>query len=670
MKYYNQTTLCLEANEFIKSVNNPNGLVPEGTYKSLQQRNKIVVYGRGGNGRQVLIEYETMPELYKNLVINVYGDPYKYAALEPLRLLIKPDVKAIEFFDRYELPDGRLLKDELKRRYIKQAAIMGMIDFSYLNKKWLKKEIKIGLSQLFEVIVKMKEAKDCGLHISSRKLIDRYNKWKTNKYEGLISGRVGNQNRAKVTPQLEKLILSLYVQENKPYAQDALDDFNAFMNGTKEIVDIESGELLYPVMFLDKNGETIELSKTTVWNIINNPTNKIIVDKLRLSSLEFNNRHRPYASRYAPMFAFSKLTMDDRSIPFKMEDGSRAWTYIIADVASQCIVGRSYSRSSEDGSGKNRELFASAMNNMFRLMVNNGFGMPAEIEVEHHISNTFTGKINDEGVFAPDLLTNDYLFPFVTFCNPANPQQKRAEHIIRQIKYQFEKNIDGFQGRPFAKQDANRLNSDKKSTRYSFNEIVANIEAVINEWNNQMHPDQNKYAGLTRWQVLEQHQNPQLTKPYLPAIAKYIGISRPSTINRTEVKAFNKKFIVPASMLKNNTTVNAFAIPDKTGVINEIYLYEGDEFLCTATDKGAFNESKTERTERDELNRRVQGEHTAKFDAIVKNRTAELQKLAVIKTMPLVKTNAVETVANVKEDAIEYNAFDDSYWNERAINDL
>ncbi|MFX6288895.1 hypothetical protein ABTF70_19040, partial [Acinetobacter baumannii] len=80
--------------------------------------------------------------------------------------------------------------------------------------------------------------------------------------------------------------------------------------------------------------------------------------------------------------------MDDRSIPFKMEDGSRAWTYIIADVASQCIVGRSYSRSNDEGSGKNRELFKNAMNSMFRLMVNNNWGMPAEIEVEHHISNT------------------------------------------------------------------------------------------------------------------------------------------------------------------------------------------------------------------------------------------------------------------------------------------
>ena len=562
MKYYNHTILCLEFDElFKKEDGSGNGIIPYSTYRNWRVRNTVKFHGVGGNGRQVLIEFESLPDLYKNLVIGIYGDPYQYAALEPLRLLIKPDVEAIEFFDRYELANGKPLKDELKREYVKQSSIMNMIDYAYANKKWLKKEVKIGLSQLFEVVVKMKEAKDCGLDISSRKLFDKYNRWKESKYDGLVSGKVGNQNRAKVTPTLERLILSLYVQDNKPYAQDVLDDFNQFMRGEKEIVDIESGELLYAAMFTDKNGELIELSKTTVWSIINEPANKIIVDKLRLSRLEFNNRHVPYASRIAPTYAFSKLTMDDRSIPFKMEDGSRAWTYIIADVASQCIVGRSYSRSNDEGSGKNRELFKNAMNSMFRLMVNNNWGMPAEIEVEHHISNTFTGKLKDNGLFVPDLLTDNYLFPFVTFCNPANPQQKRAEHIIRQIKYQFEKNIDGFQGRPFARQDANRLNTDKKSTRYTFDSVVANIEAIINEWNNQLHPDQNKYTGLTRWQVLEQYQNPQLVKPYLPAIAKYIGISRTSTINRTEVKVFNKKFIVPANQLINNTTVNALQYP-------------------------------------------------------------------------------------------------------------
>lgn len=298
MKYYNHTILCLEFDElFKKEDGSGNGIIPYSTYRNWRVRNTVKFHGVGGNGRQVLIEFESLPDLYKNLVIGIYGDPYQYAALEPLRLLIKPDVEAIEFFDRYELANGKPLKDELKREYVKQSSIMNMIDYAYANKKWLKKEVKIGLSQLFEVVVKMKEAKDCGLDISSRKLFDKYNRWKESKYDGLVSGKVGNQNRAKVTPTLERLILSLYVQDNKPYAQDVLDDFNQFMRGEKEIVDIESGELLYAAMFTDKNGELIELSKTTVWSIINEPANKIIVDKLRLSRLEFNNRHVPYASQ-------------------------------------------------------------------------------------------------------------------------------------------------------------------------------------------------------------------------------------------------------------------------------------------------------------------------------------------------------------------------------------
>jgi len=652
--------LYITGSEFIK-YDDGNGIVSKEVYNKQRQRGKLNIVGRGGNGRQVLIEFNSLPPVYKKLVQEQLcggEDMETYMQVQPLRDLIKPDIKAIEFFDRYQLPDGRLLKEKLKRNYIKSASVLNMISSVYDNKKWLKKELNMSLQQFWNVVVKMKEVKDAGLPGTIRHLKPKWQSYKEEGYKGLITAKIGNQNRTKVTPKLEKLILSLYVQDTKPYVQDILDDYKAFMRGDKEIVDTESGVLLYPTMFLGKNEKPVELSKTTVWNIINDPENKIIVDKMRLSRLEFNGRHRPYNSRIAPQYAFSKLTMDDRCIPFKMEDGKRAWTYIIADVASQCIVGQSYSRSTEDGSGKNRELFKEAMMNMFRLMVQNGWGMPAEIEVEHHISNTFVGKTDENGVFTPDLLTNNYLFPFVTFCNPANPQQKRAEHIIRQIKYQIEQKIAGFQGRPFARQDSNRLNSDKKGTRYTFDEVVANIEAGIHEWNNQLHPNQEKYTGLTRWQVLERYQNPQLVRPYLPAIAKYIGNKRVTSIERTEVRAFNNLYIVAVNEgLLNSTTVTAYGIADKTDNMPEIYLYQNEEYLCKAMLKGAYNESKAERTDNDEVLRKQQSEHTAKFDAKVKQRTTQLQKLAVVK-----RTHLPDEGHTIETDM--------DFWNKKAINDL
>lgn len=607
----------------------------------LKFRKRINVHGLGGNGRRVLIEYESLPEKpvnYKALVVATYGCPYQYASLQPLRHLInRVDVKmkARQFFDTFEKPNGELLEPHLKDQYTKAAAIMSMIDHCYENKKWLKKELKLEMVKFWDIIGDLKETKEAKLPGSARKLRPWYDRWKESGHAGLVSGKVGNTNRLKADEEVVNLVLSLYTDNNKPYQLDVFDYYQKFLKGKVDLVDTATGELYNPAEFE-------ELSSSTIKNIINK--NREVVDKLRISAHEYNGRHRPYNSRTSPVFAFSKLTMDDRSIPFKLEDGKRIWAYYIGDVASQCIVGRAFSRSNDDGSGKDRELFKASMMDMFRLIVSRGWGMPAEIEVEHHISNTFVGKTNEDGTITPDLLTNDFLYKYVTFCNPANPQQKRAEHIFRGIKYQKEKDLKGFIGRFYARIDANRSNQDKAVYKYTFDALKAEMNNAIVEWNNDLHPNQMLYPGLTRWQVLESHQNPNLLQPHLPTIVRYIGQSIPTSISRTEVKAFNDTYIVPVtSGLHNGEIVTAYSLPSAD--IKEIYLYQDDKFIATAKKKGRYNEAKAERTELDEQIRTDQAKHTAQFDATVKKRLSELKKVKVLK--PFIDTTDITNTTPV-----------------------
>ena len=629
------STLCLTADQVIGVI------MPKGTYDMLKFRKRINVHGLGGNGRRVLIEYESLPEKpvnYKALVVATYGCPYQYASLQPLRHLInRVDVKmkARQFFDTFEKPNGELLEPHLKDQYTKAAAIMSMIDHCYENKKWLKKELKLEMVKFWDIIGDLKETKEAKLPGSARKLRPWYDRWKESGHAGLVSGKVGNTNRLKADEEVVNLVLSLYTDNNKPYQLDVFDYYQKFLKGKVDLVDTATGELYNPAEFE-------ELSSSTIKNIINK--NREVVDKLRISAHEYNGRHRPYNSRTSPVFAFSKLTMDDRSIPFKLEDGKRIWAYYIGDVASQCIVGRAFSRSNDDGSGKDRELFKASMMDMFRLIVSRGWGMPAEIEVEHHISNTFVGKTNEDGTITPDLLTNDFLYKYVTFCNPANPQQKRAEHIFRGIKYQKEKDLKGFIGRFYARIDANRSNQDKAVYKYTFDALKAEMNNAIVEWNNDLHPNQMLYPGLTRWQVLESHQNPNLLQPHLPTIVRYIGQSIPTSISRTEVKAFNDTYIVPVtSGLHNGEIVTAYSLPSAD--IKEIYLYQDDKFIATAKKKGRYNEAKAERTELDEQIRTDQAKHTAQFDATVKKRLSELKKVKVLK--PFIDTTDITNTTPV-----------------------
>lgn len=676
MKYLHGNILCLEGFEFIKTEKNPEGLVPEGTYKSLQQRSKIILHSRGGGaGNHALIEYESLPDAYKAMVIAKYGDPYEYMARQPIRELIKTDYKAVRFFQDFTFENGKKLKPEHQLEYANDAAILNAFTTLLSDKKKLKTTLNIKLEQFWEtacnIISGLKDAKERfpnSLPTSVRRLKPHFKAYKTEGYAALISGKYLNDNRRKVDEALERLILSIYVQNNKPYAKEVHDIYCRFMAGQVEVFDAQSGELFQPIFFATKDGQPIDISETTVWAYINKPMNRMVVDNLRTKGLEYNNRHRPYIHRHAPVYAFSKITMDDIAIPYKMPNGDRVWSYQIFDVASKCVVGKSF------GKDKSRGLFLKAVQEMFRTIHANGWGIPAEIEIEQHISNTF----------ADDLLSEGNVFPFVRFCRGGNPQEKRAEHIIKGKKYALQAKREGFQRRPFARLEANRMNEDKDTVRYSYSDIVANELSDINAWNNQLHHDQEKYPGLTRWQVLQQSQNPDLLPANPATISRYVGHHTETSILRSQYATVkNTKYHLPnvqclSRLQPNNWDVDAYYLPDADGAINEVHLYQNDEYICTCGKLATFNEARAEQTEADIQIRNRQFAYRTSFDNEVRRRKEQLHKIGIIHkplsdSLPMPATlveTSLDEGKTVTIPAHNYGETDPDYWEKQALNNL
>jgi hypothetical protein len=672
MKYLNGTILCLEGFEYIKTEDNPCGLVPYDTYSSQRRRKTIVVYGRGGGkGNSVLIEYESIPDIYKNLVQAKYGNPYEYVAKQPIRDLIKPDPKAIEFFERHRKPDGLPLKAKCRIEYANSAAILNAIRELLSDKKKLKTNFNITLDLFWqsagEIVKEVSERFPNSLPTSTRRLKPTYKEYIKTGYSTLISGKLGNDNHRKVGEELERLILSLYISD-KPYSKEVHEAYLRFLAGELEVVDINSGELFCREQFY-KDGQPIEISDTTVWAYINKPYNRITVDKIRTGALEFNNTHAPHNHRHSPLYAFSKTTMDDLELPFKMPNGDRVKAYEIGDVASECIIGKSF------GTDKNRGLFMEAIVDMFRLLVNRGWGIPAEIEVEHHIANTF----------ADDLLKEGNVFPFVRFCRPRNPQEKRAEHIFRRKKYGLQKKREGFQGRWYGRQEATRPNEDTNTLRLPLEDIVANELNDIQKWNNQPHSNQKKYPGMSRWQVLCEHQNPHLVSPDMGLVARYIGFKTETSVNRSQyakVKYCNYRLPHPSYMNRlqaNNYDVDAYYIPDADGLIKEVHLYQHDEYICTCQKLITYNESQAEMTETDKAIRSDQYKYRKSFDKMVKENVSKLTKVKVsenttvanaIETPVIPSTKPAEAIQDAPEaDNTDYE-FDADYWAAKAKQDL
>lgn len=489
-----------------------------------------------------------------------------------------------------------------------------------------------------------------------RKKVSEFNR---NGYAALISGKFQNQNSRKVNYKTERLILSLDSLPERPFNTTVAEMYNQFVCGELDVYDPETGELFDPEDFTDKNGDPIALSETTVANYLNNPKNRALRSKLHDTTWDFNNKYRPHHNRKAPVWAFSKVSLDDRDLPRKMTDGNRVKAYYAYDVASGCVIGYAYNRL------KTADLFLDCVRNMFQLIDRQGWNCPAEVEVEHHLVNNFADGLIRAGV----------VFPFVRWCNPGNSQEKRAEHFNRAKKYGVEKRTQVGIGRWYSRLEANRpkvekvydeLNNTYKEATYTFDQLVAEDIQAIAEYNNQLHPNQKLYPGLTRWQVLCENQNPNLSPVDKALLYRFIGERTRTSIRRNMYCTVRVvKFGLPSPELigrlaPNDYTVEAFYMPDDEGKVSEVYLYQDNNFIATCTPIGLYNEATSEKTEEDEQSYQEQSKYVAQFDAMI--RREKIQKVKILPCdMPTDKVEVVEAAPIASAEDPDEFGFDVDY---------
>jgi len=322
--------------------------------------------------------------------------------------------------------------------------------------------------------------------------------------------------------------------------------------------------------------------------------------------------------------------MDDRDLPRKMLDGKRVKAYYSYEVLSGCVNGSAYTRN------KDKRLFIDWRRDMFRFLSGNSLGIPLEVEVEHHLVNNYRN----------DLMSAGIVFPFVRWANAGNAQEKHAENFNKAKKYGFEKRYQDGIGRFYAKLDANRTHQDKifdgencnyKDKLYSFEQLVEDDLFIIRMCNNSPHPNQKKYKGMTRMEVLLENPNPELAKYEPSLLARYIGEKRKTSIVRSQyVKVQYGKYQLPSvseleKLEPNNYGVTAYWLPDGNGEIKAVYLYQGDRFICECQKIRTFNTARAEWTEDDKEAYTNQMKYISNFDKTVKDDKGELAKVELIK---------------------------------------
>ena len=632
-------------------------------YKKLAAKEKINVVRSGrGLGGYVLVEIATMPLRFQERIKLKYGDMKEDVIRNWLGSHYHIDAKAREFYTRFRFDNGDALPPEHIQEYTVNASVIEAVMRAMEDATFMRKAMKAGpvnWGELAGAISYYQAEFGHTLPVSSNRFKKRVNDFKANGYESLISRKFMNQNRRKVTYDIERLLLSIDAQPEQPFNTTVWEQYNLFVQGELELYDPETGEVLNPADFTDKDGNPLVLSPATVANYLNNPKNKALRGKLHMSQWDFNNAYRPYHLRSIGEYSLSKVSLDDRDLPRPMKDGNRVKAYYAYDVVSGAVVGYAYNRY------KTTELFLDCMRNMFQTLDRNGMYIPAELEVEHHLLSDFADGLMQAGT----------VFPLIRWCNPGNSREKRAEHKNREKKYGVEKRTQVGIGRWYAKLEANRPKEEKvydeknntyKVKTYSYEELVADDIRAIETFNAQPHPNQKRYPGMSRWDVLCAHQNPNLAPWDKAVLYRFIGQHTETTIRQnTYCTVMYNQYGLPSPEIieklePRNYKVDAYYLPDADGTINEVYIYQNGRYIATCKPVARYNENTAEQTEYDKAAYTEQSKYVAQFDKMMKD--GKIKRVGILakeeaKLITEVQAEAVPLPAQAEEE--DYSAYMD-----------
>ncbi len=225
---------------------------------------------------------------------------------------------------------------------------------------------------------------------------------------------------------------------------------------------------------------------------------------------------------------------------------------------------------------------------------------------------------------------------------------------------------------------------------WDFERVIAEDRAQIEAWNNASHHREDKktkkkmYAGMTRFQVLQMKQHPELAPLSWRLLCKEWGKVTETSLKqgRSFTVDYREWWLSDTGLIErfkpNNTDALAYYIPDNSGAVNEIFVYQDDRFIDSPRALGKFNEAKIERTAEDERVMHEQLGFIAAQKKLAKDAKEEkhLGKIGSIKTTVVERVIAqpVEVVAATTDEQVpeleNYSGYNAEDWAAKALNSM
>lgn len=214
MEYYNKI-LCVT---FAELTGGRDPVMKANTLKCNVQRCNIACARRGGGeGTQALYVWSSIPEKYRRRFVATYGDPEEKMREAMTKASIKIDAKAREFYEAYTYMDKdgqeRHLTEKMIEEYTINASVLGELEKMAARRQAIRSSLNAPMSGAWDLILdsseRMRESYGHTLPGTLARLKTRLKAWKTDGYQSVVSGKLGNSSALKITGDFLKLIVAL-----------------------------------------------------------------------------------------------------------------------------------------------------------------------------------------------------------------------------------------------------------------------------------------------------------------------------------------------------------------------------------------------------------------------------------------------------------------------------
>lgn len=578
----------------------------------------------GGNGRQMLISYDSLP----GHIQEALGDPRKLSHILEGFYRIDPD--AVSFYASYRFPDGTYLDTEYQERYITNASVLKAVitlRSARENDRKTKGGSKAGITSTlcedassFQKVLKTKFGTEHTLPESLKRFKMTLKSFQTSGYSSLISAKHKNNNSRKVTDSTLELLKNMFAGvDTKPTATQVYRNYDSFLAGYLEVINNASGEIYHPTDFK-------KLSPQTVTNYMAEWTNKIGTHALRSGDRQtYMQKFKPYHSLEKPKFAGSIISIDDRQPPFKSTDGKRVWFYMAIDLGSDALTCWVYGREKE---GIIIEFYRQLVRNYAEWNIS----LPAELEAEMSLNSSFVETFLKPGA----------MFQHVRI-EASNARGKRIEAHFRQLRYAVEKDRAEWIARPFAISESNQAGPSKVK-ELPYDTIIQGCLQDIEKWNNMPH---SIHTHMSRWEVFCQMQNPDLKPTNYQSILPHLGYKTRTSANVGIMKLQGGEYLlgdkdtictgenlINLMKLVEGREVDIYWLDDDDGKVFKALVFIGTQYICEAIAKPSYNRARIEQTPQDLINRELMSSYVSTIEAYGRKQKYSIDKVTIINNTP------------------------------------